>query len=107
MNDGAPSTDLITSAALMRVRTCTAGSVPVGVFGHDFPRGSVCTILGGGVIPITAGERITAGTLLSSDSRGQVVAATPTDFDGRADATFVVGIALDSVESGDDCPVKT
>ncbi|BAD55089.1 capsid cement protein [Nocardia farcinica] len=59
---------------LIRVATATAGTRPLGVASADIANGGIGAILRGGVISITAGATITAGTEVEVGTNGKAIA---------------------------------
>jgi hypothetical protein len=89
-----------TEGALFTVAMTGAGlGSCVGVSGYDAPSGGDVTVFHEPsiVVPVKAGASITAGQLVKSDATGQAIPQGGTG--------VVLGIALDTVASGADCPL--
>ena len=73
---------------------CAAGKKSVGVVDFSTDKGQCCPIAAIGLLLVTAGGAITAGSAVTSDANGKAVAATSSD--------EINGYALDSVSAGEE-----
>jgi hypothetical protein len=88
----------------------TAGEAAIGVAANDAASGAVVSVfkIGNGIVlPITAGANITAGQEVQCDANGQAIPyAPPTTTTATPLPTVrVLGYALDSASSGQDCEI--
>jgi hypothetical protein len=81
------------------VATCAAKAKPIGVFAYDRAEGEPVTLLcsPGLVVPVTAGEAITAGEEVESDAGGKAI---------KLAAGKPAGRAFTTAEAGKDCFVR-
>lgn len=92
------------------VDTAGAGVQAYGVAGYDAARDAKVPVLRAPLhVPVTAGGEVRAGDLVSADSSGRAVRATPpahTRTDERATfGTAVLGVALTDASSAEDVAV--
>lgn len=82
--------------------TAGAGAKAFGVVGWDVPIGAKVTVFKKGVIGVTAGAALTAGTEVMADATGKAVAwAAATD----PAVNHAVGQVLADTASGDDAAI--
>lgn len=85
---------------LYQLETCGAGGKAIGVARYDAAdkaKGAFYKAGAGLILPVTAGEAITAGWELESNAEGKVVKSAGT---GK-----LIGIAMTKCASGKDCEV--
>lgn len=89
--------DTTASGGLIVVSHCGAGDKPLGVSSYDAGINErLYAIRGQKVVPVLAGDNITAGQEVESDANGKAIPlATGTP----------AGVAVDSASSGADCPI--
>lgn len=81
-----------------KIATAAAGEYPsAGVIGHDQVVGGYVHTLLGGVVPVTAGADITAGTRVEVGPGGTVIPHA---------AGEVVGVAVANAASGKDAAIR-
>lgn len=83
----------------IQVATCAAKKHAIGVFAYDRAEGEPVPVLyaAGAVLPVTAGEAITAGWELESNAEGKVV---------KLAAGTAIGKAVATAENNKDCFVR-
>jgi hypothetical protein len=89
----------IGGVGLFRVETTGAGAGGcIGVAAYDAPANSNVSVVHEPsiIVPVTAGAGITAGNFVQSDAQGRAIPFS---------AGVKLGIALDTVLSGADCPI--
>lgn len=86
---------------LISVTTATPGGPVAGVFKYNQDANQTVGIARGSsrVVTVTADGPITAGSPVSVGTAGKAITAT-------ADATHIIGYAVDTVADGDDTPIS-
>lgn len=101
--------DTTASGGLIRCSHAAAGTRPLGVASYDAGIGErFYVVRGKKVLPVKAGENITAGQEVSVGTDGQAIVHVPQALTGNAESIagpYAVGVAVDSASSGADVPV--
>lgn len=94
----------------IKVAMADAGETPIGVSSYDAASGALVGVLGAGfVVPVKAGEAITAGDLLVAGADGVAMKQTAIALTGNAQnitPVGIAGIALADAALNADCLVK-
>lgn len=83
--------------------TAQSGGRAAGVIAHDVSEGNEVHLRVAGVVPVVAGEDLSANTDVSVGSQGRAVAATSGGED--SDASVVVGTVTADAAEGSDAPI--
>lgn len=83
--------------------TAEAGDRPAGVVAHDVDAGGFVHLRVGGIVPVTAGDSLTAGGDVYVGADGKAVSTAT----GGAEGTegVVIGIAVTNASAGDDAAI--
>jgi len=98
----------IAGSGNINVAMSAAGDRAIAVAAYDVAQDDVVPLLAGPgmIVPVTAGEAIEAGDLISAGTDGVAMIVTGFDAGTPAPESRVLGVAVDDASNGADCPVR-